>query len=148
MRSAKALTFFTKRYTQTIEEVVGEGFFNEKTSGDMVIVKSIDIPSLCEHHMVPFSGKVHIGYIPNGKILGSSKLARVAEVYSRRLQVQERLTRQIAGAVMSLVSPHGILRGVEKSGASTVSTTFLGNFESDRQIRNEFLSMVRTNAMN
>jgi GTP cyclohydrolase I len=160
MRAAKALTFFTKGYTQTIEEVVGEGVFNEKTSGDMVIVKSIDIHSLCEHHMVPFSGKVHIGYIPNGKILGLSKLARIAEVYSRRLQVQERLTRQIAEAVMRLVSPQGVgvvveathmcmvMRGVEKSGASTVSTTFLGNFESDRQIRNEFLSMVRTNAMN
>ncbi len=108
MRAAKALAFFTKGYTQTVEEVVGEGVFNEKTESDMVLVKSIDIHSLCEHHMVPFSGKVHIAYIPDGKILGLSKLARIADVYSRRLQVQERLTRQIAEAVNKLVSPKGV----------------------------------------
>lgn len=154
MRAAKALAFFTKGYTQTVEEVVGEGVFNEKTESDMVLVKSIDIHSLCEHHMVPFSGKVHIAYIPDGKILGLSKLARIADVYSRRLQVQERLTRQIAEAVNKLVSPKGVgviveathmcmvMRGVEKAGASTTTSTFLGNFESDRQIRNEFLQMV------
>ena len=108
MRAAKALMFFTKGYSQTAEEVVGEGVFNEKTQSDMVLVKNIDIHSLCEHHMVPFSGKVHIAYIPNGKILGLSKLARIADVYSRRLQVQERLTRQIAEAVHRLVAPQGV----------------------------------------
>jgi GTP cyclohydrolase I len=113
MRAAKALAFFTHGYTQTVEEVVGEGVFNEKTNGDMVIVKDIDIHSLCEHHMVPFSGKVHVAYIPNGKILGLSKLARIAEVYSRRLQVQERLTRQIAEAVQRLVAPAGVAVLVE-----------------------------------
>lgn len=108
MRAAKAMQFFTKGYFQTPDEVVGEGVFNEKTNGDMVLVKNIDIHSLCEHHMVPFSGKVHIAYIPDGKILGLSKLARIADVYSRRLQVQERLTRQIAEAIMKLVSPKGV----------------------------------------
>lgn len=108
MRAAKALNFFTKGYSQTIDEVVGEGVFNEKTEGDIVLVKDIDIHSLCEHHMVPFNGRVHIAYIPDGKILGLSKLARIAEVYSRRLQVQERLTRQIAEAIQKLVSPKGV----------------------------------------
>lgn len=157
MRAAKALQFFTKGYSQTVEEVVGEGVFNEDTQNDMVMVRNIDIHSLCEHHMVPFSGKVHIAYIPDGKILGLSKLARIADVYSRRLQVQERLTRQIAEAIMKLISPKGVgvmieashmcmvMRGVEKAGSSTISTTLLGNFESDRQIRKEFFQMVNNN---
>ncbi len=108
LRAAKALCFLTKGYSQTAEEVVGEGIFNEETHGDMVLVRDIEIHSLCEHHMVPFSGKIHIAYIPNGKILGLSKLARIAEVYSRRLQVQERLTRQVAEAIMELASPLGV----------------------------------------
>jgi GTP cyclohydrolase I len=136
MRAAKALQFFTKGYCQTVKGVVGEGIFNEQTQSDMVLVKNIEIHSLCEveifilfyffnlkllkfitsccfnlfkqHHMVPFSGKVHIAYIPNGKILGLSKLARIADVFARRLQVQERLTRQIAEAIMELISPQGV----------------------------------------
>lgn len=154
MRAAKALSFFTSGYCQTVSDVVGEGVFNEKTSQDMVMVKNIDIHSLCEHHMVPFSGKVHIAYIPQGKILGLSKLARIANLYSRRLQVQERLCRQIAEAVQEAVNPLGVgvtieathmcmvMRGVEKAGASTVTTTLLGNFESDKQIRGEYLQQV------
>ena len=108
MRAAKALQFFTKGYCQTVSEVVGAGVFNEETHNDMVVVRNIDIHSLCEHHMVPFSGKVHIAYIPNGKILGLSKLSRIADVYSRRLQVQERLTRQIAQAIMDLIGAQGV----------------------------------------
>ena len=108
MRAAKALQFFTQGYCQTAEEVVGEGIFQEETDSDMVIVRNIDIHSLCEHHLVPFSGKVHIAYIPNGKVLGLSKLARIANVYGRRLQVQERLTRQIAQAVMDAVGAKGV----------------------------------------
>lgn len=158
MRAAKALHFFTKGYAQNVEEVVGEGVFNENTQSDIVLVRNIDIHSLCEHHMVPFSGKVHIAYIPNGKILGLSKLARIADVYGRRLQVQERLTRQIAEAIMRLISPKGVgviieashmcmvMRGVEKAGASTITSTLLGNFESDRQIRQEFFQMVNSHS--
>lgn len=108
IRAAKALTYFTKGYNQTAKEVIGEGVFNEDTDSDMIIVKNIDIYSLCEHHLVPFTGKVHIAYIPNGKILGLSKLARIADVYARRLQVQERLTRQIAEAIMELVDAKGV----------------------------------------
>lgn len=108
MRATKALQFFTQGYCQSVKEVVGEGIFNEETDSDMILVRNIDIHSLCEHHMVPFSGKVHIAYIPNGKILGLSKLARIADVYARRLQVQERLTRQIAQAIMDSIAPQGV----------------------------------------
>lgn len=107
-RAAKALQFFTSGYCQTVSDVIGEGVFNEETSTDMVMVRNIDIHSLCEHHMVPFSGKVTIAYIPQGKILGLSKLARIANLFSRRLQVQERLTRQIAKAIMDAISPLGV----------------------------------------
>jgi len=108
MRAVKALQFFTQGYCQSVKEVVGEGIFNEETDSDMIVVRNIDIHSLCEHHMVPFSGKVHIAYIPNGKILGLSKLARIADVYARRLQVQERLTRQIAQAIMDCIDAQGV----------------------------------------
>lgn len=108
MRAAKALQFLTSGYCQTVSDVIGEGVFKEETQSDMVVVRNIDIHSLCEHHMVPFSGKVHIAYIPNGKILGLSKLARIANLFGRRLQVQERLTRQIAQAIMDSVSPAGV----------------------------------------
>lgn len=108
MRAAKALQFFTQGYCQTAEEIIGEGIFAEETESDMVVVRNIDINSLCEHHMVPFCGKVHIAYIPNGKILGLSKLARIADMFSRRFQVQERLTRQIAQAIMDSVSAKGV----------------------------------------
>jgi GTP cyclohydrolase I len=115
MRAAKAMRFFTQGYCQTVESVVGEGIFDEETDGSMILVRDIDIHSLCEHHMVPFVGKVHIAYIPNGKILGLSKLARIADVYSRRLQVQERLTRQIAQAIMEAVGAQGVGVVVEAS---------------------------------
>lgn len=156
MRAAKALQFFTQGYCQTAEEIIGEGIFAEETESDMVVVRNIDINSLCEHHMVPFYGKVHIAYIPDGKILGLSKLARIADMFSRRFQVQERLTRQIAQAIMDSVSAKGVgvvieathmcmvMRGVEKAGATTVTSTLLGSFKEDKQTRAEFFQVVNS----
>lgn len=128
LRAAKALQFFTSGYCQTVDEVVGEGIFNEDTKSDMVMVRNIDIHSLCEHHMVPFSGKVHIAYIPQKKILGLSKLARIADLFSRRLQVQERLTRQIAEAIMEAVNPLGVGVVIEASYVLTISVYFIINY--------------------
>jgi GTP cyclohydrolase IA len=124
-RAAKALQFFTSGYCQTVSDVIGEGIFNEETSSDMVMVKNIDIHSLCEHHMVPFSGRVTIAYIPQGKILGLSKLARIANLFARRLQVQERLTRQIANAVMESISPLGVGVTIEATYVPVLSYPFL-----------------------
>ena len=152
-RWAKALLFMTKGYHQTCEEVTNGAVFSEDHD-EMVVVRNIDIHSLCEHHMVPFSGRVHIGYIPNGKVLGLSKLARIAEVYARRLQVQERLTRQIADAIVDAVEPLGVavviecthmcmqMRGVQKVGASTTTSSVRGSFESNPKTRAEFFSII------
>lgn len=152
-RWAKALLFMTQGYHQTCEEVTNGAVFSEDHD-EMVVVRNIDIHSLCEHHMVPFTGRVHIGYIPNGKVLGLSKLARIAEVFARRLQVQERLTRQIADAVVDAVEPLGVavvvecthmcmqMRGVQKVGASTTTSSVRGIFESNPKTRAEFFSII------
>jgi len=156
MRCAKALQFFTKGYNQTLEDVVGGAIFQmEKDFDDVVIVKDIPIYSLCEHHMVPFYGKVHIGYIPKDKVLGLSKLARIADMYARRLQVQERMTREIATAVQEAIEPTGVavvcecthmcmvMRGAEKTGSHTTTSSMLGVFREDVRSRQEFLALLR-----
>lgn len=155
-RWAKALLFMTKGYGQTCKEVTNGAIFNENHA-EMVVVRNIDIHSLCEHHMVPFTGRVHIGYIPNGKVIGLSKLARIAEVYARRLQVQERLTRQIADAIVDAVQPLGVavviecshmcmvMRGVQKVGASTTTSSVRGIFERNSKTRAEFFSIIHGN---
>ena len=153
-RVARSLAEMTNGYQLTVESVVGDGIFHEDCS-EMVIVKDIEFYSLCEHHLLPFYGKVHVAYIPNGKILGLSKVARVVDVFARRLQVQERMTVQIAEAVNRILAPNGVgvvaeaahlcmmMRGVQKQNSSTMTSCLLGGFRSDPRTRNEFLGLVR-----
>ncbi len=152
-RVAKAWGFLTSGYSQDIRKVLNGAIFSEKYN-EMVIVKDIDFFSLCEHHMLPFYGKVHIAYIPIGKILGLSKLPRVVEIFSRRLQVQERLTQQIADTLYETLEPDGVgvviearhlcmmMRGVEKQNSAATTSAMLGSFREDERTRNEFLNLI------
>eukprot|EP00455_Lapot_gusevi_P049118 TRINITY_DN689_c0_g1_i3.p1 TRINITY_DN689_c0_g1~~TRINITY_DN689_c0_g1_i3.p1 ORF type:complete len:247 (+),score=86.75 TRINITY_DN689_c0_g1_i3:101-742(+) len=160
LRAAKAMAFFTKGYETDIRDVLNEAVFDEPDCHEMIVVKDIDIYSLCEHHLVPFCGKVHIGYIPqHGRVLGLSKLARIADVFARRLQVQERLTKQIAEAIHEAIDPLGVgvvmeashmcmvMRGVEKSSAKTTTSSVLGSFREDPRTRAEFFSHIRNTSL-
>jgi len=154
LRVAKALDFLTSGYTLSVDEVVNDALFDDPCE-EMVIVKDIEFYSLCEHHMLPFFGKTHIGYIPSGKIIGLSKLARVTDVFARRLQVQERLTNQIADALINILDPLGVavvteashfcmmMRGVQKQNSSTIASAMRGNFRSDARTRQEFMNLIR-----
>jgi GTP cyclohydrolase IA len=153
-RVAKSLAELTKGQDQTVADVVGEGVFEEDCS-EMVVVKDIEFYSLCEHHLLPFYGRMHVAYIPDGKIVGLSKLARIVDVFARRLQVQERLTAQIAAAIQDVLQPKGVgvvadaahlcmmMRGVQKQNSSTMTSCLLGSFRSDPSTRQEFLGLVR-----
>ncbi|OQV15421.1 GTP cyclohydrolase 1 [Hypsibius exemplaris] len=152
-RAAKAMMFFTKGYDETIQDILNDAIFDENHD-QMVIVKDIEMFSMCEHHLVPFIGKVSVGYLPNSCVLGLSKIARIVEIYSRRLQVQERLTKQIAMAITEAVAPAGVaviieathmcmvMRGVQKLNAKTITSTMLGVFREDPRTREEFLTLV------
>ena len=154
-RVAKAMRWLTKGYEQTAMDVIGDALFEEEHSS-MVMVRDIELYSMCEHHMLPFFGKVHIAYIPNGKIVGLSKLPRVVEVFARRLQVQERLGEQIADALEAVLQPKGVgvvieavhlcmmMRGVEKQSSRTITSSMRGLFRDDSKTRSEFLRLAHS----
>ncbi|MGB0386721.1 MAG: GTP cyclohydrolase I FolE [Ardenticatenaceae bacterium] len=154
LRVAKAMDFLTSGYEMKMEEVLNNALFSDDCQ-DMVIVKDIEFYSLCEHHMLPFFGKAHVGYIPNGKIVGLSKIARIVDVFARRLQVQERLTNQVADALAEALSPLGVgvvmeashfcmmMRGVQKQNSSTITSAMRGTFRKDARTRTEFMQLIK-----
>ncbi len=153
-RAEKALKFLTQGYQQSVKSIVNGALF-ESDSDEMIIVKDVELYSLCEHHLLPFIGKCHVAYLPQGKIIGLSKIARIVDMYARRLQVQERLTKQIAETVSEIVGASGVgviieakhlcmmMRGVEKQNSVMTTSVMLGRFREDRRTRGEFLSLVQ-----
>jgi len=153
-RMAKALQYLTKGYQDDPKEILNNALFTENYD-QMVIVKDVEMFSLCEHHMLPFYGKVHVAYVPNGKVIGLSKVPRLIDVFARRLQVQERLTTQIAETIMETIQPQGVgvviearhlcmmMRGVEKQHSAAVTSSMLGLFRDCQETRAEFLALIR-----
>jgi GTP cyclohydrolase IA len=152
-RVAASLQWLTRGYQMSVEDVIGDAVFEEKHE-NMILVRDIEIYSLCEHHMLPFFGRAHVAYLPNGRIVGLSKIPRVVEVFARRLQVQERLTDQVADALCRVLNPLGVgvvieayhlcmmMRGVEKQNSKTVTSALRGSFRDDGMTRDEFLRLV------
>ncbi len=152
-RYEKAMRYLTSGYSTSLEEVVNNALFNVKVDS-MVIVKDIEFFSMCEHHMLPFFGKMHVAYLPKDKVIGLSKIPRIIDMYARRLQLQERLTQQVAEAMAEVMGPRGVgvlcearhfcmmMRGVEKQHSGTVTSTMLGSFRTNKSTRDEFLSLV------
>jgi len=155
-RMEKAMAYLTRGYKQDVTDVLHQALFDVDYD-EMVIVKDVEFFSMCEHHLLPFFGKAHVAYVPNGKVIGLSKIPRLVDVFARRLQVQERLTRQIGEAITEAINPQGVavileaqhlcmmMRGVEKQHSLTVTSAMLGVFKTQLQTRNEFLSLVRRN---
>ena len=153
LRVAKAWKFFSNGYKQNLDDIINNAIFNED-SKDMVVVRDVEFFSLCEHHLLPFFGKAHVAYIPNGKVIGLSKIPRIIDMFSRRLQVQERLTRQIAEAVKDVLDPIGVavimegqhmcmqMRGVEKQNSYATTSFMMGFFREDSKTRDEFLKII------
>lgn len=153
-RAATAFEFLTRGYQQSVDEVVNGALF-ESDNDEMIIVKDIELYSLCEHHLLPFTGKCHVAYIPQGKILGLSKIARIVDIFARRLQVQEKLTKEIAEAILEVTEGLGVgviieakhlcmmMRGVEKQNSTMTTSVMLGTFRHDRRTRAEFLSLAQ-----
>jgi GTP cyclohydrolase I len=154
IRAARALEFMTQGYRQNLEEIVNGAIFDSDAS-EIVLVKDIELYSLCEHHLLPFIGRAHVAYIPNGKVIGLSKVARIVDVFARRLQIQENLTTQIAESLMSCLEPSGVavvveakhlcmmMRGVEKQNSVMKTSCLLGSFKEDARTRSEFLSLLK-----
>ena len=153
-RAAKAFAFLTQGYSQSVEEVVNDALF-PSASSEMILVQDIELYSLCEHHVLPFIGKCHVAYIPTGKVLGLSKVARIVDVFARRLQIQEALTAQIAETVMEVTNAEGVgviieaqhmcmmMRGVQKQNSLMKTSSMLGTFRSEHKTREEFLSLLQ-----
>ncbi len=153
VRVARSMAFLTQGYNSSAEEVVGKGIFKEEHD-NMIMVRDIEVYSLCEHHILPFFGKAHVAYIPNGRIVGLSKIPRIVDVYARRLQVQERLTEQIAEGLCRVLHPSGVgvvieayhlcmmMRGVEKQNSKTITSALTGVFREDPKTRDEFLRLA------
>jgi GTP cyclohydrolase I len=154
LRVAKAMDFLTSGYTTSIDEVLNGAIF-ESDADEMVVVKDIEFYSMCEHHMLPFFGKAAVAYLPNKNIIGLSKIARIVDMFARRLQVQERLTNQVADAIEEVLDPHGVavvmqgshfcmmMRGVQKQGSSMVTSAMRGGFKSNSSTRSEFMELIK-----
>ncbi|HEY9136017.1 MAG TPA: GTP cyclohydrolase I FolE [Pseudomonadales bacterium] len=153
-RAAKAMQYLTRGYSQSLEQLVNGAIFPSETD-ELVIVKDIELYSLCEHHLLPFIGKCHVGYLPTGKVIGLSKIARIVDMYARRLQIQENLTKEIAEAIMNVTEAKGVgviieakhmcmmMRGVEKQNSVMKTSVMLGHIRTDHRTRSEFMSLLR-----